>query len=79
MKNHEKPTWYLVEVEVEVYLRQLGKVLIFRDTQTNRTFLLYIDLRSNEYQKNHEKLAIRWGVSHFDQPYHKNTAFYDSP
>ena len=30
-------------------------------------------------KKNHEKLAIRWGVSHFDQPYHKNTAFYDSP
>ena len=32
-----------LEVEVEVYLRQLGKVLIFRDKQTNRTFLLYID------------------------------------
>ena len=32
-----------LEVEVEVDLRQLGKVLIFRDTQTDRSFLLYID------------------------------------
>ena len=32
-----------LEVEVEVDLRPLGKVLIFRDRQTNRTFLLYID------------------------------------
>ena len=32
-----------LEVEVQVDLRQLGKVLIFRDKQTNRTFLLYID------------------------------------
>ena len=27
----------------ELDLRQLGKVLIFRDRQTHRTFLLYID------------------------------------
>ena len=27
----------------ELDLRQLGKVIIFRDTQTDRTFLLYID------------------------------------
>ena len=33
-----------LEVEVEVDLRQFGKVLIFRDKQTNRTFLLYIDI-----------------------------------
>ena len=32
-----------LEVEVEVYLRQFGKVLIFRDKQTNRTFPLYKD------------------------------------
>ena len=32
-----------LEVEVEVDLRPLGKVLIFRDRQTDRTFLLYID------------------------------------
>ena len=32
-----------LKVEVEVDLRQLGKVLIFRDKQTNRTFPLYID------------------------------------
>ena len=32
-----------LEVEVEVDLRPLGKVLIFRDRQTHRTFLLYID------------------------------------
>ena len=32
-----------LEVEVEVYLGQFGKVLIFRDKQTNRTFPLYID------------------------------------
>ena len=33
-----------LEVEVEVDLRHLGKVIIFRDKQTDRTFLLYIDL-----------------------------------
>ena len=27
----------------ELDLRQLGKVIIFRDRQTNKTFLLYID------------------------------------
>ena len=32
-----------LEVEVEVDLRHLGKVIIFRDKQTDRTFLLYID------------------------------------
>ena len=32
-----------LEVEVEVDLRPLGKLLIFRDRQTDRTFLLYID------------------------------------
>ena len=32
-----------LEVEVEVDLRQLGKVIIFRDKQTNRQLLLYID------------------------------------
>ena len=34
-----------LEVEVEVDLRHLGKVIIFRDKQTDRTFLLYIDDR----------------------------------
>ena len=40
-----------LEVEVEVDLRPLGKVLIFRDRQTHRTFLLYIDalVQSNIY------------------------------
>ena len=33
-----------LEVEVEVDLRQLGKVIIFRDKHTDRTFLLYIDI-----------------------------------
>ena len=33
-----------LEVEVEVDLRHLGKVIIFRDKQTDRTFLLYIDV-----------------------------------
>ena len=28
----------------ELDLRQLGKVIIFRDRQTNKTFLLYIDI-----------------------------------
>ena len=28
----------------ELDLRPLGKVIIFRDTQTDRTFLLYIDI-----------------------------------
>ena len=32
-----------LEVEVEADLRPLGKVIIFRDTHTDRTFLLYID------------------------------------
>ena len=32
-----------LEVEVELDLRLLGKVIIFRDKHTNRTFLLYID------------------------------------
>ena len=32
-----------LEVEVEVDLRQLGKVIIFRDKQTNRQLLLYIE------------------------------------
>ena len=31
-----------LEVEVEVDLRHLGKVIIFRDKQTNRQLLLYI-------------------------------------
>ena len=33
-----------LEEEVEVDLRLLGKVIIFRDRQTDRTFLLYIDI-----------------------------------
>ena len=33
-----------LEVEVEVDLRLVGKVIIFRDRQTNKTFLLYIDI-----------------------------------
>ena len=33
-----------LEVEVEVDLRPLGKVIIFRDKQTDRSFLLYIDI-----------------------------------
>ena len=33
-----------LEVEVEVDLRPLGKVIILRDRQTHRTFLLYIDI-----------------------------------
>ena len=32
-----------LEVEVEVDLRHLGKVIIFRDKQTDRSFPLYID------------------------------------
>ena len=42
-----------LEVEVEVDLRQLGKVIIFRDKQTNRQLLLYIDYREfkDEYEK----------------------------
>ena len=31
------------DLEVEVDLRPLGKVIIFRDKHTDRTFLLYID------------------------------------
>ena len=31
----------------ELDLRQLGKVIIFRDRQTNKTFLLYIDIDKN--------------------------------
>ena len=34
-----------LEVEVEVDLRPLGKVIIFCDKQTDRTFLLYIDVQ----------------------------------
>ena len=32
-----------LEVEIELDLRPLGKVIIFRDKQTDRSFLLYID------------------------------------
>ena len=38
-----------LEVEVEVDLRHLGKVIIFRDKQTDRTFLLYIDHHGNHH------------------------------
>ena len=41
-----------LEVEVEVDLRHLGKVIIFRDKQTDRTFLLYID-PSFDHQHHH--------------------------
>ena len=43
MKNHEK------EVEVEVEFRQLGKVIIFRDRQTNKQNLPII-YRSMAYK-----------------------------
>ena len=33
----------------ELDLRQLGKVIIFRDRQTNKTFLLYIDIKYYYY------------------------------
>ena len=58
MKNDEKPwktnleAWKTMktdlEVEVELDLRPLGKVIIFRDKQTNRQLLLYIDLWSGQ-------------------------------
>ena len=34
----------------ELDLRQLGKVIIFRDRQTNKTFLLYIDISYQSLQ-----------------------------
>ena len=44
-----------LEVEVEVDLRPLGKVLIFRDPQTDRQLLLYI----NHHHKDHHQLDQR--------------------
>ena len=38
-----------LEVEVKVDLRQLGKVIIFRDRQTD-TLLLYIDHHYRHYE-----------------------------
>ena len=43
-----------LEVEVEVDLRPLGKVLIFRDRQTHRTFLLYIDPVNHNLHLQHD-------------------------
>ena len=40
----------------ELDLRPLGKVIIFRDRQTNRTFLLYIDILFN-----YDHCLLRWG------------------
>ena len=33
-----------IATAIELDLRPLGKMMIFRDTHTNRTFLLYIDI-----------------------------------
>ena len=41
-----------LEVEVEVDLRPLDKVIIFRDKQTHRTFLLYIDHQNQQHMAN---------------------------
>ena len=43
MKNHEKPTWNHEKPAWVVTGDSQEEVLIFRYTQTNRTFLLYID------------------------------------
>ena len=42
----------------ELDLRPLGKVIIFRDRQTDRTFLLYIDALWKKSQKMKERHSI---------------------
>ena len=43
----------------ELDLRLVGKVIIFRDTHTNRTFLLYIDVNETIIHVNQVKLVDR--------------------
>ena len=42
-----------IATAIELDLRPLGKMMIFRDTHTNRTFLLYID-SSSKMAKEHK-------------------------
>ena len=43
MKTNLEP-WKTMKTAKELDLRPLAKVIIFRDRQTDRTFLLYIDI-----------------------------------
>ena len=60
-----------LEVEVEVDLRQLGKVLIFRDRQTNKQNLPIIYRYHHvwcEPHFSHDRLFIKFDSTMFDDP-----------
>ena len=52
-----------LEVEVEVEFRQLGKVIIFRDRQTNRQNLPIIYRYRILHHRDHHKAAVSVGAS----------------
>ena len=97
IKSLKKLCWHVKFIEniflfkkeiataIELDLRPLGKMMIFRDTHTNRTFLLYIDqllptTAGNGYllisNKSSPLLAISW--IHISCWFCKNTHFFGS-